>query len=224
MFAAATTLGTVGVIATTLPRRVPEHASSYGQLLGSLWDLFRQFAVLRERALYQGLLFGVFSMFWTSVPLELSQRYGLTQGQIGLFALVGALGAAAAPVAGRLADAGHTRVASFWAMVVAALSLLPGLIGGAHGVVWLGLTGVALDFAVQTNMVLGQRAVYALDAASRGRLNALYMTSIFVGGAAGSAVASPLHSAMGWTGIVLGSGIAVLATIAAFLVYQRKRA
>jgi len=223
MFAAAMTLGTVGVIATTLPRRVPEHTSSYGQLLASLWHLFTRFAVLRERALYQGLLFGVFSMFWTSVPLELSRHYGLTQEQIGLFALVGALGAAAAPVAGRLADAGHTRIASLFAMIVAAVSLLPGLIGGAHGVIWLGLTGVALDFAVQMNMVLGQRAVYALDAASRGRLNALYMTSIFVGGAAGSAVASPLYNAMGWTGIVLGSGVLVLATVAAFLIYQRER-
>lgn len=223
MFAAAMTLGTVGVIATTLPRRVPEHRSSYGQLIASLWHLFTRFAVLRERALYQGLLFGVFSLFWTSVPIELSQHYGLTQEQIGLFALVGALGAAAAPAAGRLADAGHTRAASLFAMVVAAVSLLPGLIGGAHGVIWLGLTGVALDFAVQMNMVLGQRAVYALDAASRGRLNALYMTSIFVGGAAGSAVASPLHNAMGWTGIVAGGGVLVLATVAAFLLHQRKQ-
>ncbi|RQH01097.1 MFS transporter [Paraburkholderia dinghuensis] len=223
MFAAAMTLGTVGVIAATLPRRVPEHTSNYGQLLGSLWHLFTRFAVLRERALYQGLLFGTFSLFWTSVPLELTRHYGLTQEQIGLFALVGALGAAAAPVAGRLADAGYTRGTSLFAMIVAAVSLLPGLIGGAHGVVWLGVTGVALDFAVQMNMVLGQRAVYALDAASRGRLNALYMTSIFVGGAMGSAVASTLYNAMGWAGIVLGGGGLVLATVVAFLVHQRGR-
>lgn len=223
MFAAAMTLGTVGVIAMTLPRRVPEHTSSYGQLLASLWHLFSRFEVLRERALYQGLLFGVFSLFWTSVPLELSQHYGLTQEQIGLFALVGALGAAAAPLAGRLADAGHTQRASLFAMIVAAVSLLPGLIGGAHGVVWLGLTGVALDFAVQMNMVLGQRAVYALDAVSRGRLNALYMTSIFAGGAAGSAAASPLFHAMGWAGIVLGGGVLVLITIAAFAMYRSVR-
>lgn len=223
MFAATMTLSTVGVIAMTLPRRVPEHTSNYGQLLGSLWHLFTRFAVLRERALYQGLLFATFSLFWTSVPLELTRHYGLTQEQIGLFALVGALGAAAAPVAGRLADAGYTRVTSLFAMIVAAISLLPGLIGGAHGVVWLGVTGVALDFAVQMNMVLGQRAVYALDAASRGRLNALYMTSIFVGGAVGSAVASTLYNAMGWTGVVLGGGSLVLATVAAFLVHQRGR-
>ena len=56
------------------------------------------------------------------------------------------------------------------------------------------VTGVVLDFCVQMNMVLGQRAVYSLDAKSRGRLNALYMTSIFIGGAFGSSVASAVYS------------------------------
>jgi len=56
-----------------------------------------------------------------------------------------------------------------------------------------------LDFAVQMNMVLGQREIYALHAASRNRLNALYMTSIFIGGAIGSALASSLYDHGGWT-------------------------
>ncbi len=73
----------------------------------------------------------------------------------------------------------------YLAMIAAVISFLPGLVGGADGVYWLALTGVVLDFAVQMNMVLGQRAIYALDATSRGRLNALYMTAIFAGGAVG---------------------------------------
>ena len=64
-----------------------------------------------------------------------------------------------------------------------ALSFLPGLIHPALGVAGLVVTGIVLDFAVQMNMVIGQREIYALHAASRNRLNALYMTSIFVGGA-----------------------------------------
>ena len=58
---------------------------------------------------------------------------------------------------------------------------------------------VLLDFAVQLNMVLGQREVYAIDPHSRARLNAVYMTSIFVGGALGSLVASPLYELVGWS-------------------------
>jgi len=222
VIAAALTLLTVGIIVMTLPRRVPQHRATYGSLLASLWHLFARYALLRQRALFQGLLFAAFSLFWTAVPLELAGQHGLSQSQIGLFALVGALGAVAAPIAGRLADAGHTRIASLAAMTVAALSFLPGLISGSGAVIGLAFTGILLDFAVQMNMVLGQRTIYALDAASRGRLNALYMTAIFVGGAAGSALASSLYTHFGWHGIVVAGGSMALLSLAAFSATSRR--
>ncbi|MCP2789034.1 MFS transporter, partial [Salmonella enterica subsp. enterica serovar Typhimurium] len=55
--AAAMTLATVAIIALTLPRRVPEHRARYLELLASLWHLLMRFPLLRQRALYQGLLF-----------------------------------------------------------------------------------------------------------------------------------------------------------------------
>ncbi|RCJ04817.1 MFS transporter [Cupriavidus necator] len=220
--AAAMTLATVAIIATTLPRRVPEHRATYGSLLTSLWHLFTRYPVLRQRSLYQALLFAAFSLFWTAAPLELAGHYGLSQSQIGIFALVGALGAVAAPIAGRLADAGRTRIASYVAMIAAALSFTPGLVGGSFGLYLLALTGIVLDFAVQMNMVLGQRAIYALDAASRARLNALYMTAIFAGGAVGSALASALYTHVGWSGIVaVGSGLALVSLVALVLASRR---
>ncbi len=203
------------VMAMALPSRRPDHRASYGQLLASLWHLFRREPVLRQRSLYQALMFGTFSLFWTAVPVELARNHGLSQSQIALFALVGAIGAVAAPIAGRLADAGHTRSMSRCAMLLAILSFLPALFGLPWGVVGLALTGVLLDFAVQMNMVLGQREVYALDAASRGRLNALYMTSIFIGGAVGSSIASLLYEQGGWQAIAaLGAGLPLLALVA----------
>ncbi len=202
------------VLATTMPKRQPDHSASYGQLLFSLWTLLRTQPVLRQRAFYQGLMFAAFSLFWTAVPLELARNHGLSQTQIALFALVGAIGAIAAPISGRLADAGHTRIASLGALVLAALSFLPALIHPIYSVIGLAVTGVVLDFCVQMNMVLGQRAVYALDAASRSRLNALYMTSIFIGGAFGSAIASVLYDRGGWLWIVVaGSAFPVVALL-----------
>ena len=52
---------------------------------------------------------------------------------------------------------------------------------------------------VHCNLVLGQRAIYALKPEIRSRLNALYMTIFFAGGAVGSAVASVAYSSGGWT-------------------------
>jgi predicted MFS family arabinose efflux permease len=132
--------------------------------------------------------------------------------------LVGAIGAIAAPVSGRLADAGHTHISSLGALILAALSFLPALIHPAYSVIGLAVTGVVLDFCVQMNMVLGQRAVYALDASSRSRLNALYMTSIFIGGAFGSAIASVLYDRGGWLWIVFaGSALPLIALISFLL-------
>ncbi len=212
------------VMARTIPYRQPDHSASYGQLLASLGTLVRRHALLRQRSFYQAMMFATFSLFWTAVPLELSRQHGLSQSQIAIFALVGAIGAIAAPIAGRLADAGHTRRASLVAMVLAPLSFTTALVHPAFSVVGLALTGVLLDFAVQMNMVLGQRIIYGLDATSRARLNALYVTSIFVGGAVGSAIASSLYEAGGWSLIVkVGCAIPLLALVG-FLLNSRRRA
>ncbi|AMH43995.1 MAG: MFS transporter [Pseudomonadota bacterium] len=186
-------------LAFTIPSRQPDHKATYVQLIRSLGTLVATMPILRHRALYQGLMFATFSLFWTAVPVELIRHHGLTQNGVALFALVGAMGATSAPLAGRLADAGHSRLGTLIALILAALSFMPLLIHPAWGVAGLVVTGVVLDFAVQMNMVIGQREIYGLHAASRNRLNALYMTSIFIGGACGSAVASTLFERGGWT-------------------------
>jgi len=204
---AAVLMGVIAaVLAATMPKRQPQHSASYGQLLSSLGGLYKKNPVLRQRAFYQACMFASFSLFWTAVPLELARRYGLSQSQIALFALVGATGAIAAPLSGRLADAGYTQVATRFALLFGALSFAPALIHPAFGIIGLAVTGVVLDFCVQMNLVVGQRTIYALDAASRSRLNGLYMTSIFVGGAIGSALASVLYDSGGWQWIAMAGG------------------
>ncbi|MFG0585674.1 MFS transporter [Pseudomonas sp. zjy_9] len=199
------------VIATTIPRHAPAHRASYGQLLASLVQLLHRYPILRRRALYQGLMFASFSLFWTAAPLELARHLGLSQQDIALFALAGAIGAVAAPIAGRLADAGHTYRASLVALLLAPLAFVPDLLSDGLGWVGLVATAIVLDFAVQMSMVLGQRSIYALEPQSRARLNALYMTSIFIGGAIGSALASPIYEQFGWQGAaLLGAGLPLL--------------
>ena len=198
--AAAMMVAMVAVLAGTMPTRRPAHSASYVDLLRSLGTLFSRFATLRERAFYQGCMFGTFSLFWAAAPLELVRRHGFSQSQVAVFALIGATGAIAAPIGGRLADAGHARLGTGIAIAVAALAWLVGLVDAS--VLLLGVTAVVLDFCVQLNMTIGQREIFALDAASRGRMNAVYMTSLFVGGALGSALASWLYARGGWAWVV----------------------
>ncbi len=202
------------VLARLVPRRTPDHSASYAQLLRSLGTLVLRMPTLRRRAFYQGCMFASFSLFWTAAPLELARHHGFSQSRIAVFALIGALGAIAAPIGGRLADAGHTRIGSFAAMAAGAAGYWPVALVPSLGVPGLVLTGVLLDFCVQMNMVLGQREIYGLDPASRGRLNALYVTSIFIGGALGSLIASPLYASGGWTAVcIVGSAFPLLALV-----------
>ena len=194
-----------------LPRRVPELGGSYPQLMRSTLRLVREEPALRRRAACQALMFGAFSCFWSSVTFELIQRHHLGQVGIGIFALVGAAGATAAPLAGRLGDRGHGHVGSGVALALGvAAMILAGL--GAGNLIVLALAGVLLDLAVQSHQVFGQREIYELRADARARVNTVYMTSIFLGGAAATAISGAIYDSAGWGGVaMLGAGLALAA-------------
>ena len=192
---------TIVVLAIVMPRRTPSFAGGYRTLMTSLVAIFRAEPVLRRRAAYQACMFAAFSAFWTCVTFVLSaEPYRLSETQIGLFALAGALGALVAPVAGRLGDAGMGRAASGGAFAIGAAgfaaTLLPfGLWSLAGGAIFI-------DVAVQASLVLGQQAIYALDPEQRGRLNTVYVALFFLGGAAGSALGSAMYERARWPGVV----------------------
>ena len=197
---AVVTAGVALTLALRLPRRKPE-GMRYLAVLASLWPLLRDTRVLQRRAAYQAAMFGCFSLFWTAVPLLLEgPAFGFTQIGIGVFALVGAGGAIASPFAGRAADAGHTRLVTGAALIAAILSFPAALFGALwHSVPILVIAAIVLDAAVAMNLVTGQRAIFALGAATRGRLNGLFLALFFLGGAFGSFVAGVAYAHGGWT-------------------------
>ena len=180
------------VLYRALPARKPNLGMSYRALLQSMAQLVVKMPLLRRRALYHAALFAAFSAFWTTVPLLLvSPEYGLSQGGVALFSLVGAAGAIATPIAGRIADRGHSRIATVCAMLLVALAFPLSLLDQSGSAWSLGLllcSALLLDFGVAANLTLGQRAIFTLGADIRSRLNGLYMATFFIGGALGSAI------------------------------------
>jgi predicted MFS family arabinose efflux permease len=208
-----------------LPKRMPEVGGTYPQLMLSTVRLIREEPVLRRRAACQALMFGAFSCFWTSVAFELVQRHHLGQAGIGIFALVGAAGATAAPLAGRLGDRGHGHVGSGIALALAVVAMvLAGLWAG--NLILLALAGVLLDLAVQSHQVFGQREIYELRGDARARVNTIYMTSIFLGGTVATAISGAIYDSAGWTGVTrLGAGLAFISLcIWAVSALRRRRA
>ena len=83
---------------------------------------------------------------------------------------------------------------------------------------------VTLDSATQVNQVLGQRVIYSLASEARGRMNAIYMTIVFLLGAGGSAVATVTYHHGGWWTSMLAAGALGLLALVIFATELRKPA
>ncbi|QNT71262.1 MFS transporter [Defluviicoccus vanus] len=200
-------LGSGVLLARMMPRYRPAPGMHYGQILASMVGLMRDVPAVRWRSAYQALLFAAFNMLWTAAPMMLTDRFGMSNYGIGLFALAGAGGALAAPLAGRLADRGHSVALTAGAMLTLALAffLTPWVVATAVLALLVVLT-IGIDAAVQTNHVVSQRLIFAAPANVRGRVNALYMTIVFAGGAAGSMLGTLTYHMGTWTQTALVAG------------------
>jgi hypothetical protein len=76
------------------------------------------------------------------------------------------------------------------------------------------IAAIVIDTGVQGNVTLGYRALFALGAEHRSRLNGLYMTTFFLAGAAGSAIGAWAYVRGGWTlAAWIGGSLPMLALI-----------
>jgi predicted MFS family arabinose efflux permease len=223
MAAAASVLVLAGVMAKGLPHFAPTTTQSYPALLQSLAGLWRAHRKLRLAALAQGLLALGFSAFWSTLAVMLHDApFHLGSAAAGSFGLAGAVGALAAPFAGRLSDRRGaewvTRVAATISVVsFGAMLAMPLLSTGAQ-LALLALATVGFDLGVQASLISHQTIIYGIAPEARSRLNALLMTSVFVGMAAGGLFGAQALAAWGWMGVV---GVAVVASGGALLVRIR---
>ncbi len=213
------------VLGRLLPARAPAPGLRYARLLTSMGRLVLTTPVLRRRALYHAGLFAAFSLFWTTVPLLLAgPEFGFSQGGIALFALAGAAGAIAAPIAGRIADRGWTKPATALSMLAVAVALLMTHIlrdGSRSELGILVAAAILLDFGMSANLTIGQRAIFALGAEFRGRLNGLYMATFYAGGAMGSALGGWAYAQGGW-GLACWIGLALPTAALAYFATERR--
>lgn len=194
-----------------LPKVKQENHLNYPQLLGSVFSLFTQDKLLRTRALLGCFTFANFSILWTSMAFLLaSPPFNYSEGMIGLFGLAGAAGALGARPAGGLADKGKSHLTTSAGLVLLLLS---------WAAIWYGhisvlslIVGIlVLDLTVQGVHITNQTVIYRVKPEARNRLTAGYMTSYFIGGAAGSLISASAWQHSGWTGVcAVGTVVAAI--------------
>lgn len=194
-----------------LPKVKQETHLNYPQLIGSVFTLFAREKLLRTRALLGCLTFANFSILWTSMAFLLaSPPFNFSEGIIGLFGLAGAAGALGARPAGGLADKGKSHLTTTVGLILLLLSWVT--IGfGQYSVIALIIGILVLDLTVQGVHITNQTVIYRVKPDARNRLTAGYMTSYFIGGAAGSLISASAWQHAGWTGVsIAGSSFAAV--------------
>lgn len=200
--------------ASLLPRGVPSTNLSYGRLLASLWPLARDNAPIRQSMIIQALLWACFNAFWVNLAALLADGpLHLGSAWAGGFGIIGAAGALAASLGGRATDRLGARTVIAASIGFVTVSYL--LLAGAESSLTLLVIGVVvLDIGVQAGLVSNQTRAFAVDPKAQGRINSLYMTATFLGGAVGVMISGWLMTRFGWPGIVVfGLALGVAASV-----------
>jgi predicted MFS family arabinose efflux permease len=188
---------------TDFPSNKDRFNGSYLQLLQSVMLQLKRFNTLRITALIGALAFGSLSSFWVTLTFYLSgSPFKYSTSVIGLFGLLAAGGALLAPFIGKLADKGNPRRSltislAFILLSIGALYVFPG------SLISLLVAVLLIDIGVQAVQITNIALIYSLDTQANSRINTVYMTSYFIGGAGGAYIGLLAWNYGGWN-MVLG--------------------
>jgi predicted MFS family arabinose efflux permease len=183
---------------TDFPSNKDRFSGSYLQLLQSVMLQLKRFHTLRLTALIGALAFGSLSSFWVTLTFYLSgSPFKYSTSVIGLFGLLAAGGALLAPFIGKLADKGNPRRSltislAFILVSIGALYVFPG------SLISLLVAVLLIDIGVQAVQITNIALIYSLDTQANSRINTVYMTSYFIGGAGGAYIGLLAWNYGGW--------------------------
>lgn len=204
-----------------LPEVEPDYKGNYKKLMTSLIHLIKTQPKLRMASFRGALCFAGFSAFWTTLVFLLKQpQFNEGSAAAGAFGLVGAFGALAAGLMGRLSDKMNPYKLSGYTLLLVLISYVI-FYFSSSSIAGLIIGVIVLDMGVQATHISNQSIIFALIPEARNRLNTVYMVSYFVGGASGTFLASLLWNNYGWTGVcAIGGGLALIALAAHFINYK----
>ncbi|MBP1676843.1 MAG: major facilitator superfamily 1 [Bacteroidetes bacterium] len=196
-----------------LPAARPNFEGSYPKLLASALQQFGRFKLLRRLSFIGILQFGLLSAFWTTLTFHLgSSPFNFGSGTIGLFGIVAVAGALVAPIMGKKADAGGVTRVRFLAIGLIIFSVLI-MWFFQHSVVAMVVGVLLLDIGAQSIQVSNVALMYTLDESSHSRINTIYMTLFFTGGALGTLAGILCWQFGGWNWVMIEMLVSAIGVI-----------
>lgn len=196
-----------------LPEVEPEYNGTYGALMKSLATLIKEEQALRVAAIRGALCFACFSAFWVTLTFLLRENFNKGSDVAGLFGLVGAFGALAAGLMGKLSDKMDAYKLSAFTLLLIVVSFVI-FYFSAYSFIGLIIGVIVMDMGVQATHISNQSLIFALRPEARNRINTIYMVTYFIGGGIGTYLAGQAWARYKWTGVcLLGIALSVVAVI-----------
>ena len=197
-----------------LPHTRPTTQMAYGDLLGSIFTLFRKHGNVRRAVAIQFLLGICYGGFWAVVASMLATLHHVGPTAAGLIGIPGAAGILVARPAGRWMDrSGAAPVVTSGVCVMICAWLAFGI--SAASIAFVVAGAVMLDCGLRTAMVANQTLVNAAVQDSRARANTIFGMHVWCGNAVGAFLASTAFALYGWLAVC---AIAMTASICALLI------
>ncbi|TWV15684.1 MFS transporter [Bacteroidaceae bacterium HV4-6-C5C] len=181
-----------------LPNSKSSFSGNYPQLLGSAISQFRKLKFLRHLSYIGMLQFGLFCSFWTTLTFHLSNNpFNYSSSKIGLLGIVAIAGALIAPYMGKTADKeGATKVRlSAISLTIISITIMFFFQNSIAAII---LGTFLLDVGAQSLQVTNTALLYKFDESLHSRINTIYMTLFFTGGALGTFIGIMLWEWGGW--------------------------
>ena len=208
------------MVAVVLNLRLPHLEStkmSYFGIFRSMGNLLKEQPRLVYRSFIGAFAFATMSILFSTIAILLSSSFQLSDVMVGVLTLVGIFGALSTKTIGKFADRGFTKSITWIGITILAISWIFLYLGQHYLISYIigfGLINLGLASVHTSN----QNIIFRLSPDAKSRINSIYMTSYFIGGACGSALGIYAWHHGGWimsclAGIALVFGATIFALI-----------
>ena len=175
----------------------------YKELMSSLLSIIKEEPKLILAATKSGLAFGSFLALWAMLAFKMAQAPFYAGGStVGLLGLCGIVGALSASWLGKyVKQIGLFRINFIGVLLMITAWIIMYKYQDTYLGIILGI--ILLDIGMQCIQLGNQTSIFILRPKALNRMNTIFMTCYFIGGALGTFLAGLAWSKAEWTGVVM---------------------
>lgn len=211
------------ILYQAFPIVLPNFKGKYKDLMKSVVTIAKEEPKLRFAAIKSGLAFGSFLSLWAMLAFKMAQAPFYAGGTVvGLLGLCGIAGALAASFLGRYVQCiGIYRINWIGAICMITAWVILFLLQNYYIGIILGI--IILDIGMQCIQLGNQTSMLTLRPSAANRVNTIFMTTYFIGGATGTTLTGFAWGLMQWNGVVLtGLSLIIISLIINTYQYRYK--